>query len=139
MPKRAAGSTAEASSVILAAQFWKPETIITGIYIRSFPTRLQDGQVSECHQFLCAIPEVLEVPVNDKGRTDFRNGKPTKVDKFAVGALTGIEMAIDALRVNAPWFSKFEMRDKVTFHCTGVQPGQNGNSDMPEFIVEVER
>lgn len=138
-PRHAAGTTAEASSVILAAQFWKPETKITGIYVRSFPTKLPDGQVSECHQFLCMIPELIEVPVNDKGRTDYKLGKPTKVDKFAVGALTGMEMALDALRVNAPWFKSFEMHDKVTFNCTGITAGENGNADMPEFLIEVER
>jgi len=139
MPRTAAGTTAEASSVILAAQFWKPQTKISGIYVRSFPTKLQDGSVSECHQFLCAKPEVIEIPTNEKGRVDFKNGKATKVDKFAVGALTGIEMALDAVKVNAPWFRQFELRDKVTFTCTGVQAGQNGNSDMPEFLIEVER
>jgi hypothetical protein len=139
MPRTAAGTTAEASSVILGAQFWKPNTKLTGIYVRSFPTKLQDGTVSECHQFLCMMPEVIEVPTNGKGRVDYKDGKPTKVDKFAIGALTGIEMALDALRVNAPWFRSFEMRDKVTFSCTGVQPGENGNSDMPEFLIEVER
>jgi hypothetical protein len=139
MPRTASGSTAEASSVILAAQFWEEGTKISGIYVRSFPTKLQDGAMSECHQFLCAVPEVLEVPVNEKGRTDYKHGKPTKVDKFAVGALTGIEMAMDALRVNAPWFGKFQRMDKVTFTCTGIQAGENGNSDMPEFSIDVER
>lgn len=131
------GSTAEATAVILGAAFWEVGTKLTGAYLRSFPTRMSDGTEAECHQFLCLKPELIEVPLNDKGRLDYDRGKNTKVNKFAIGALTGIQMALQVAESGG--FRHFQPRDIVTIECTGIQPADNGLSPMPEFSVEIER
>lgn len=138
MARTATATTREAGSAILGAGFWEPGKKISGIYVRTFVTKLGDGESGECHQFLCLIPQTLKVKLNDRGRLD-SNGTEQEIDKFSVGALTGIEMALDALRVTAPWFGEFKLHDKVQFECIGIQPGVNGNSPMPEFSITVER
>lgn len=93
-----------------------------------------------CHQFHCDEPKTLEIPLNEKGRFDLDNGKMTHVDKFAVGALTGIEMALDAVMSNSNGaFKGFQFRDRVTFKCTGIAPAERGQNPMPEFTITIDR
>jgi hypothetical protein len=98
-----------------------------------------------CHQFMCSEPATIDIPMSS-GRYDDKNGKVEKVDRFSIGALTGFEMALDALRENAiddrnrRWFQDFQLHDKVTIECIGFTPNPNPTlNDMPEFMVSVER
>lgn len=94
-----------------------------------------------CHQFLCASPQTLEVPINPKtGRFDVES-PVVKIDKFAIGNLAGIQMALDVCRLKSRgWFEEFQLHDRVSIECTGIvanyDPHQN---DMPEFTIVVER
>lgn len=93
-----------------------------------------------CHQFVCDDPKVIEIKVNAKGKVDLENGTEKKLDKFAIGALTGFEMALDALDIATNGaFKSFQRHDKVNIECTGVQEALPGQSPMPEFKVIVER
>lgn len=92
-----------------------------------------DGDTLEIHQFGCVSP--LEVPLDEKGRFD-PSGKPTKLEKFAVGNLSGIDMAIQDCKSQG--FDFFRPSDYVTFECTEIQPAmQQGRADMPLFKVEI--
>lgn len=92
-----------------------------------------------CHQFLCAVPPALEVEVDENGKY-FPGGKRTTIDRFSVGALTGIEMALDAFRMKNAWFKEFAMHDRVTFLCYEVQKSDDPKmSDMPQFEISIER
>lgn len=87
----------------------------------------------EIHQFSCVSP--LEVPLAQDGKFNV-NGKMTKLEKFAVGQMAGIEMAIQDLKTQG--FDFFRTTDYVTFECTDIQQAtQAGFSDMPLFVVSV--
>jgi hypothetical protein len=87
----------------------------------------------------------LKVLVNDaNGRWIDKDSKEAKevqtreveIDKFSVGQMAGLEMALDSMRLAG--FSEFQFRDFVTIECTGVQePTQRGHSPMPEFTVTI--
>lgn len=92
-----------------------------------------DSNTLEIHQFSCVSP--LEVPLDENGKFN-PNGKPTKLEKFAVGNLSGIDMAIQDLKTQG--FDFFRTSDYVTFECTEIQPALKfGNSDMPLFTVSI--
>lgn len=85
-------------------------------------------------QFKTVQPDLLEVPM-ENGRFD-PDGKPTKCDKFSMGALSGWEMALEDMRPQG--FIDFRAGDYVTIECTGVKPNANPEfSDMPEFRVSI--
>jgi hypothetical protein len=132
MARNFTGSTVNARAAILPAGFWRKGTRITGRYIRTYAT-VVDGDTLEIHQFN-ALGDVT-APLDDKGRFD-PNGKPTKLEKFAVGNLSGIDMAIQDLKTQG--FDFFRTSDYVTFECTDVQPSmKSGFSDMPLFSVSI--
>jgi hypothetical protein len=80
------------------------------------------------------------VPLDENGKFNPDNGKTTKIDKFSVGSMAGIEMALDVCRTQAEWFKEFQMHDLVTFECVGVRKSsKRDQSDMPEFTITVER
>lgn len=92
-----------------------------------------DGDTLEIHQFV-SIGDVT-VPLSDDGKFS-PHGKPTKLEKFAVGQMAGIEMAIQDLKTQG--FDFFRMTDYVTFECVDVQPPtQAGFSEMPLFSVSI--
>lgn len=84
-------------------------------------------------------PQTITINVNENGKwVPDGEGKPLVIDKFAIGALTGFEMALDALKMKG--FERLQTRDKVHIECTGItRAKERGMSDMPEFLVRVER
>ena len=93
-----------------------------------------------CHQFICADPPILKVPIDERGKVNWENGRETDIDKFAIGALTGLEMAIDQVKENHEWFHDFQIRDLVTIECIGtIHSDKLGYSDMVEFKIAVQR
>lgn len=142
MAKGWSGTTDEAGSAILGATFWKPGTKLLGVYVRRFETNLSTNEKATCYEFLLAQPSMLEVIVDGKGRLvaeGTEGAKKKKIDRFAMGALTGWLMAIQALE--AKGFDGFKSRDRVIIECTGVEPAppNSGQSDMPKFTLSVER
>jgi len=82
--------------------------------------------------------------LNAKGKVDDKDGKETPVDKFSIGELTGIKMAIDVMDDASDGQFRagggFRRHDLVTFDCTGIRKAEEkGQSDMPEFVIIVKR
>lgn len=138
MARTASGRTERASGVILGAKFWTAGLRIRGIFVRSFTTAL-DGDAGECFQFLCVEPQLIEVKTTN-GKFDADHGTPEKVDRFSIGMLAGVDMALQDIQTSNQWFQKFQYGDRVTIECTGVQKATQANhSDMPTFQIDVER
>lgn len=77
------------------------------------------------------IDEQLKVVPKGKGKT-------IRVDRFAMGALTGFEMALQDAA--AKGFESFKYGDQLSIECVGMQKAeQDGYSDMPEFKVDIFR
>lgn len=95
---------------------------------------MRDDKSAEICQFKCISPAVLTVPmVNGKYNS---NGEPQRCDRFAMGALSGWEMALDDMRSQG--FRNFQPNDYVTIECVGVLASANPEfSDMPQFRVSV--
>lgn len=65
--------------------------------------------------------------------------KDKETDRFSIGNLTGIGMAIDGLRVQSKgMFTEFELNDFVTFELIEKVPAKKaGYSDMLKFRISV--
>ena len=132
MARNFTGTTVNARAAILPAGFWRVGTRVTGRYIRTFTT-VVDGKNLDIHHFNCVSP--LSVPLSSEGKFS-PDGKLTKLDKFAVGNLAGVEMAIQDCKDQG--FDFFRNSDYVTFLCTEIQPStQPGFSDMPLFRIVI--
>lgn len=108
--------------------------------MKSFEATLPDGSPGMLYQFILLAPTDLKVPMNERGRYDDK-GTPTVIDKFSVGQMAGLEMAIDAIKTaTAGKFVSFQYKDRVTISCVGNQKAENEDfSDMPTFEITVER
>lgn len=87
---------------------------------------------------MCDDPKTITVKLDSKGRFD-EKGKEKAIDKFSVGALTGFQMAMDALEAADATFGGFRRHDIVKIECVGTVKGENGQSDMPEFTIMIDR
>ena len=113
---------------ILGAPFWKPGIQVQGIYVRSFETA-----VGHCHEFMAATP--VKVLLDAEGKVS-ATGHEKTITRFAMGALTGFEMALQRM----DGFPGFNYGDQVVIVCTGFQKSENAmRSDMPTFDVEISR
>jgi hypothetical protein len=86
-------------------------------------------------------PKELTTKVNEQNRIakDGEASKEVKITSFAMGALTGYEMAIQAL-MHKGFDGKFQYKDAVIIKCTGIDPAQGpGMSDMPMFEITITR
>lgn len=93
----------------------------------------------ECMEFLCMVPAKLSVKVL-AGKID-EKGEAVEIDRFSIGNLSGINMALDVVkRESAGRFKGLQDRDRVEFECIGFKKSEKfGNSDMAEFVINVER
>ena len=133
-PRGFTGSTKRAfGSAILGAAFWQPGVEISGAYLTSFPTA-----VGDCLRFRCLSPSKLTVHVDENNHIISHDapGKDIEIDQFAIGALAGIQMAIDDLKANG--FTGFKLHDRVWFKCVEIQEAQPGQNPMPFFEITVE-
>lgn len=113
---------------ILGAPFWKPGVKVMGLYVRSFQTG-----VGECYEFLAGTP--FKVLLDQNGRVA-ATGQEKIISRFAMGALTGFEIAVQRL----DGFQNWQYGDQMILECTGFQKAQvEGQSDMPMFNLEVSR
>jgi hypothetical protein len=80
---------------------------------------------------------MLVVPLGTDGKFS-PNGKPTECEKFSIGALSGVNMAFDAMKNQFGWDGKFQQGEYLIIECTGVKPAsQRGYSPMPEFRLQL--
>lgn len=68
-----------------------------------------------------------------------KKGTDAVIDRFSLGALAGIEVALNDIK--AKGFDNFRYRDRITITCTGISKGDEsmGMSDSPDFKIDVER
>lgn len=90
------------------------------------------------YQFIVINPTEFQVPLNSRGRYD-EQGEMTRVDKFGLGQMAGLEMALDSIKA-AGIFKDFQYKDRVKFTCVDIQKAESRDfSDMPMFEIEIER
>lgn len=95
----------------------------------------KDKPDSEIYTFESDSP--IQVPVDDNGKYQ-TTGTARPFLRFAIGALAGIEMALQSLQDKG--FDQFRKGDDVTFECIGSTPAtQRGFSAMPQFTITVDR
>ncbi len=113
---------------ILGAPFWRVGVKVAGVYARSFTTA-----VGECYEFMAA--NTFHVMIGPDGKVA-EKGIEKAVTRFAMGALTGFEIAMQRL----DGFEGFKYGDQVVIECNGFQKSQiEGQSDMPLFKLDVVR
>jgi len=117
---------------ILGAPFWQVGIKVSGIYVRSFETG-----VGTCHEFMAAVP--IKVLVDGEGKIAPKGAKGAvekTVTRFAMGALTGFEIAVQRLE----GFDAWRYGDQMVLECINIQAAQvAGQSPMPMFKLDVSR
>lgn len=119
------GKTQDASAPILAADFWKKGTRISGKVLRAFTT--ENGTC-----YTIQLPEKISV----KRTLTYPKAEGTEMlDKVSVGSLKGFEMALSASGVPD---GKLQVYDEVVITCTGKTPSGKG-SDQVDFSIDISR
>jgi hypothetical protein len=92
--------------------------------------------VGEAHEFMLESPQ--DVKVDQRGKANANGEKTTTIDRFSIGGLAGIEVALNDLR--AQGFTGFQARDRMTVTCVGIhQSEEYGMSDSPDFELKLDR
>jgi hypothetical protein len=85
------------------------------------------------------VPSKLQVHVDASNRIvpDDEEGRTVEIDQFAMGNLSGFQMALDDMLANG--YTGFKLHDRVWIKCVEIQPAMDSTrSPMPMFELAVE-
>ena len=145
MARQWKGRTELAGSAILGAAFWdkarkgspgedgyEPGTTVKGAFLRGWMS-----SAGECYEFAVVPGQPKPEAYLDSLGKVVEKGSPgshlAQLDKFSIGALKGLGMALQDLL--AQGYDGFKFRDIVEFECTGFQEQSQSQGPKDKMVM----